>query len=419
MSVPASWMPSVKMQRIIVHWTAGAHKASALDRSHYHVLIEGDGRVVRGTPKIGGKIAHTLNCNTGSIGVSLCCMGGGDVKESPFNAGKWPLTRAQWEQLPLVLADLCRAYGIAVGPKTVLSHAEVESNLGIKQRGKWDIARLAFDPAVKGAKACGDLMRRRLKAVLAAPKPAALTVDDGDEDAPEPPSPPDGAGREPPVVVTVPAPSPGAAETEVKTPEAAAGVRGDPELWHLQRRLKARNYNPGGLDGAWGDMTASAIAGFINGRKMGLPAPTSPAMLAPILEPLKDELARAEAEGWARPVSVERANADAAKVEQAAPEIVPVKRNIFVQAWAAVCAFFVALWNAFSGYVSQAWNFFTEHKDDLPDSQGWFGWAWEKVTTLPLFVWLVGLGIGLLFLLYNSKQSAKRITEAVQSGERP
>lgn len=69
------------------------------------------------------------------------------------------MTREQGEALPAVLADLCRRYAIPVTPSTVLSHAEVQGTLGIKQRGKWDISRLAFDPSVMGAKACGDLIR--------------------------------------------------------------------------------------------------------------------------------------------------------------------------------------------------------------------------------------------------------------------
>lgn len=170
--VPADWMPAAKMQRIIVHWTAGAHKASGLDRSHYHILIEDDGRLVRGLPSIDlnqapvrkGYAAHTLGCNSGSIGVSLCCMAG--AIESPFAAGSAPMKRAQWETLPKVLAELCRRYGIAVTSKTVLSHAEVQGTLGIKQRGKWDITRLAFDPTVRGATACGDLFRSATKALL-------------------------------------------------------------------------------------------------------------------------------------------------------------------------------------------------------------------------------------------------------------
>lgn len=165
--VPSNWMPTAAMQRIIVHWTAGAHKATTFDKSHYHILIEGDGTVIRGTPTIdlnqspvrGRYAAHTLNCNSGSIGVSLCCMAG--ARESPFNAGPAPMTRAQWDKLPHVLAALCERYSINVTPKTVLSHAEVQANLGIVQRGKWDIARLAFDPSVSGAKACGDIFRTK------------------------------------------------------------------------------------------------------------------------------------------------------------------------------------------------------------------------------------------------------------------
>ena len=170
--VPANWMPPAAMQRIIVHWTAGGHKATAFDKGHYHILIEGDGTVVRGTPTIDlnqspvrkGYAGHTLNCNSGSIGVSLCCMAG--AQESPFNAGIAPMTVTQWDKLPHVLAALCERYHIPVGPKTVLSHAEVQANLGIAQKGKWDIARLAFDPSIVGAKACGDIFRKRTSELL-------------------------------------------------------------------------------------------------------------------------------------------------------------------------------------------------------------------------------------------------------------
>lgn len=164
--VPADWMPAAHMNRVVVHWTAGAHRASGLDRSHYHILIEGDGKLVRGIPSIDqndargvkpGYAAHTLNCNTGSIGVALCCMAG--AVESPFQAGSAPMTRKQWDTLPGLLAELCRRYSIPVTPRTLLSHAGVQSTLGIAQRGKWDISRLAFDPSVVGAKACGDIFR--------------------------------------------------------------------------------------------------------------------------------------------------------------------------------------------------------------------------------------------------------------------
>ena len=53
----------------------------------------------------------------------------------------------------------------AVTPKTILSHAEVQGNLGIKQNGKWDIARLPFGHLV-GAKAIGDDFRAKTTAHL-------------------------------------------------------------------------------------------------------------------------------------------------------------------------------------------------------------------------------------------------------------
>lgn len=168
--VPAACMPTARLERIIFHWTAGNHKASATDRSHYHILIEGDGNVVRGEHSIaangigasGPRASHCLNMNTGSIGVSLCCMAG--AIKSPFNPGLAPMTSVQWHTLADVLAELCRSYQIPVTPKTVLSHAEVEKNLGVRQRAKWDVSRLPFDPSLVGAQACGDAMRAMVEA---------------------------------------------------------------------------------------------------------------------------------------------------------------------------------------------------------------------------------------------------------------
>lgn len=172
--VPEDWMPWAKMQRIIPHWNAGTHRASALDKKHYHIIIEADGNLVRGDMTIadnqntsdGRYAAHTLSCNAGSISVMLCGMGGKDVRQSPLNAGKWPITRAEWEMLPKVLADLCRRYSINVTPETVLSHAEVQGTLGIKQKGKWDIAILPFDTSLNTAKKVGDAFRAATRALL-------------------------------------------------------------------------------------------------------------------------------------------------------------------------------------------------------------------------------------------------------------
>ncbi|MER8990435.1 peptidoglycan recognition family protein [Mesorhizobium sp. M0678] len=173
MIIPSGWLPNATIQRVILHWTAGSHKATDFDREHYHLLIEGDGKLIRGIPSIdlnslpkakAGYAGHTLNCNTGSIGVSMCAMAG--AIERPFKAGSQPLTKAQWDVASTIVAELCRRYTIPVGPKTVLSHAEVQANLGIQQRGKWDIAKLPFDPAFDTARECGDRFRAEVKAKL-------------------------------------------------------------------------------------------------------------------------------------------------------------------------------------------------------------------------------------------------------------
>ena len=159
------------MKRIIAHWTAGTWKASTEDRKHYHFIVESDGNVVRGNwpvknnesiPKGSSEYAaHTLNCNTQSIGISMACMAG--ATESPFHAGNYPMTQQQFEAMCEKIASLCKQYSIEVTPQTVLSHAEVQPTLGIKQRGKWDFTRLPFNPKIVGAKACGDFMRERVQ----------------------------------------------------------------------------------------------------------------------------------------------------------------------------------------------------------------------------------------------------------------
>jgi len=161
------------MQRIIVHWTAGSNNSSANDRKHYHILIEGDGHLTRGTRTIADNMsaadgvyaAHTLNCNTQSIGVTLCGMLG--AVERPFNPGTQPINSRQFnEVLPAVLAQLCRFYKIPVTPHTVLSHAEVQGTLGIKQKGKWDIAALPWDSSMRDAKKIGDRFRKLTSSFL-------------------------------------------------------------------------------------------------------------------------------------------------------------------------------------------------------------------------------------------------------------
>ena len=161
--LPKEWTPPADMKRIITHWTAGRHRANAWDKEHYHLLIEGDGTVVRGRYSIkdnarlrGAYAAHTLNANNGAIGVAICCMHG--ARHRPFDAGPAPMLKPQWDALVRTVAELCDVYDIPVTPQTVLGHGEVETNLRIKQRHKWDPMVLPWAPNMS-VEAVGALFR--------------------------------------------------------------------------------------------------------------------------------------------------------------------------------------------------------------------------------------------------------------------
>ena len=171
-AIPAGWMPAATMSRIHVHWTAGGHRANAVDKRAYHILIEGDGTLVRGTPPISanaapvraGHAAHTRSANTGAIGVAMCCMRG--AVERPFNPGPSPMTKPQWDAMVRAVAALATRYGIAVTDKTILTHAEVQPNLNIRQSGKWDIAILAFDRSFDTPRKVGDRLRAEVREAM-------------------------------------------------------------------------------------------------------------------------------------------------------------------------------------------------------------------------------------------------------------
>lgn len=152
--VPAEWMPDCVMTKIIIHWTAGSYTVSDTDKEHYHIIVDGGGKLHRGdysilanvsTSDADGYAAHTKGCNTKAIGVSAACMAG--AIESPFSPGVYPLKQVQWETLAAVVADLSRKYKILVSATTILQHGEVQKNLGIAQNGKWDICKLPWAPS--------------------------------------------------------------------------------------------------------------------------------------------------------------------------------------------------------------------------------------------------------------------------------
>jgi hypothetical protein len=180
------------MKRIILHWTAGGHTATATDRKHYHVIIQGDGSKVAGDHPISANkspmkpsyAAHTRNCNTDSIGVAVAAMRG--AVERPFSAGPSPINPKQYDALVTAVAYLCVEYGIEVKGDTVLTHAEVQPTLGIKQRGKWDITWLPGLPVAGDPVLVGDMIRRRVAAEVQRLAPPPLVSKPRPAPAPAP-----------------------------------------------------------------------------------------------------------------------------------------------------------------------------------------------------------------------------------------
>lgn len=218
------------MDRIIMHWSAGGHTVSHLDKKHYHFIVDGAGEVHTGDHPVednistkGGYAAHTAMCNTGSIGVSMAAMAG--AKDYPFDPGSQPITPKQLGVFIQLVAALAKQFNIPITRQTVLSHAEVQPTLGIKQRGKWDIAWLPGMDKVGDPVEVGDHIRS-----LVAEANGDVLAD-----------------------VAVPVVSD-------HRPTLRRGMQG-PSVKALQSRLMALGYDVGrwGADGDFGGGTESAV----------------------------------------------------------------------------------------------------------------------------------------------------------------
>ena len=156
------------MDKIIIHWTAGGYYPNAVDRAHYHFLVDKNGKVYNGNyaPKDnencydGKYAAHTGGGNTRAIGVGLCGMASFVDKH---NVGHYPLTKKQCESAFKLIAQLAKRYNIPVDSKHVMTHYE----FGLKNpktisRGKIDIIYLPPYPDVSQEKV-GNFVRQKIR----------------------------------------------------------------------------------------------------------------------------------------------------------------------------------------------------------------------------------------------------------------
>lgn len=171
--IPATWLAKAKVQRVIMHWTAGAYHVTPHDRECYHVILcderelgRGDDvRAIRGihAPAAndhtadGAYAAHTRGLNTGSFGLSVACMHGAHPK-GPY--GDAPLTKLLWERLAQAAAEVLTAYGLELSERTCLFHSEVERVYNKPQAGKWDIDVLCWAPERPAAEVHAEFRRK-------------------------------------------------------------------------------------------------------------------------------------------------------------------------------------------------------------------------------------------------------------------
>ena len=176
-----------EFDKIVVHWTAGGHKANSVYIAAYHFLVEGDGNIVKGSHSVwnnsvtnmnkinrrtGNYAHHTGGGNTGAIGVALCGMYG---YISPYKVGKYPLKKAQCEAAFALLAKLCKDYKI--DDKNVITHWEfAKAHPSSTSAGKIDITYLPPYPDV-ASNQVGGFIRNRVRGILGVPLPTTNQSD--------------------------------------------------------------------------------------------------------------------------------------------------------------------------------------------------------------------------------------------------
>jgi len=155
-----------KLNKIVLHWSAGTYLPSAEDYLHYNFMVGKDGKVFKGkyspsdnaTCSDGKYAHHTGGGNTGAIGVALLGMFG---FKNFRDTGKYPLTRKQCEAAFYTACVLCKKYGISLC--SVITHYEFGLlNPGSGSAGKIDIVYLPPYPTVK-ANEVGNFIRSKVK----------------------------------------------------------------------------------------------------------------------------------------------------------------------------------------------------------------------------------------------------------------
>jgi len=157
------------LHRVHWHWAASSYNVSEELCSHYNGVSDHEGNHHEGgarpehqadyrAGRVG--VSHTLNGNTGAIGEAVTGMHGSS--DYPFSWGDYPLTWAAIDMMLEKTAQHCHDFDIPVSRTSTLSHAEIQTTLGIRQNAKWDFMVLPGMDKVWDPVSIGDALRERL-----------------------------------------------------------------------------------------------------------------------------------------------------------------------------------------------------------------------------------------------------------------
>jgi hypothetical protein len=159
-----------KLNKIVLHWTAGTYIPNSIEKKDYHYMVTGDCDIIRGnfTPednidcKDDRYARHCGGGNTGAIGVAICAMAG---YKNSLNVGWYPVKAEQIETFFELAANLCLTHKIPVTPQSVMTHYEFgKAHPMTPSGGKIDINHIptSLYKNVNNDKV-GDLIRSKIK----------------------------------------------------------------------------------------------------------------------------------------------------------------------------------------------------------------------------------------------------------------
>ena len=173
------------IRRIFLHWTGGHY---GRNEEAYHLCIDRDGTVYLNCRTFLSYKCHTLDHNSGAIGIALCCGYDGECwapagKDAALldvayerdrmprtdcaiiDYGEEPPTREQIEVMAKVVAILCRELRLPIEEDTVMTHCEIAFIDGYGPGDgdpdmRWDLWFLPEADTVNGALYPGGLLLR-------------------------------------------------------------------------------------------------------------------------------------------------------------------------------------------------------------------------------------------------------------------